>query len=60
MIISSNFVNDLGEDTSTVQGHEDEMQLYKAMKLTTEHGQFAMHVGATSILDQAYLDDDNS
>ena len=59
-IISSNFVNDQDEDTSTVQGFEDEMQLYKPMKLRTEHGQFAMHVGATSILDQAYLDDDDS
>ena len=35
-IISSNFVNDQDdqdEDTSTVQGFEDEMQLYQAMKL---------------------------
>ena len=40
-IISSNFVNDQDdqdEDTSTVQGFEDEMQLYQAMKLRTEHG----------------------
>ena len=46
--------------TSTVQGFEDETQLYQAMKLRTEHGQFAMNVGATSIFDQAYLDDDYS
>ena len=36
------------------------MQLYQAMKLRTEHGQFAMNIGATNILDQAYLDDDDS
>ena len=62
-IISSNFVNDQDdqdEDTSTVQGFEDEMQLYKVMKLRTEHGQFAMNIGATNILDQAYLDDDDN
>ena len=54
-IILSNFVNDQDEDTSTVQGFEDEMQLYQAMKLRTEHGQLAMNIGATNILDQAYL-----
>ena len=64
-IISSNVVNDQDdqdEDTSTVQGFEDEMQLYQAKKLRTEHGQFAMNIGATNILDQAYLyyDDDDS
>ena len=59
-LISSNFVNDKDEDTSTIQGFDDEMQLYHAMKLRTEHGQLAMNVGATSILDQAYLDDDDS
>ena len=61
-IISSNFVNyqdDQNEDTSTVQGFEHEMQLYQAMKLKTEHGQFAMNIGATNILDQAYLDHDD-
>ena len=36
------------------------MQLYQAIKLRTEHGQFAMNIGATSILDKAYLDDDDS
>ena len=59
MLISSNFVNQ-DEDTNTVQGFEDEMQLYQALKLRTEHGQFAMNIGATSILDQTYLDDDDS
>ena len=59
MLISSNVV-DQDEDTSTVHGFEDKMQLYQAMKLRTEHGQFAMNVGATSILDQVYLDDDDS
>ena len=61
-IISSNFVNDQddqNEDTSTVQGFEDEIQLYQAMKMRTEHGQFAMNIGATNILDQAYLDNDD-
>ena len=59
-IISTNFVHEQDEATSTVQGFEDELQLYQAMKLRTEHGQFAMNIGATSILDQAYLDDDDS
>ena len=35
------------------------MQLYQAMKLKTEHGKFAMNTGATNILDQAYLDNDD-
>ena len=34
------------------------MQLYQAMKLRTEHGQFAMNIIATDILDHAYMDDD--
>ena len=60
MIFSSNFVNDQDEEISTVKELEDEMQLYQAMKLRTEHGQFAMNIGATNILDQAYLDADDS
>ena len=28
--------------------------------MRNEHGQFAMNIGATSILDQTYLDDDDS
>ena len=59
IFISSNFV-DQDEDTSTVHGFEDENQLYQALKMRYEHGQFAMHIGATSIFDQIYLDDDNS
>ena len=58
IFISSNFV-DQDEDTSTVQGFEDEKQLYQALKLRNEHGQFAMNIGATSIFDQIYLDDDD-
>ena len=48
ILISSNFV-DHDEDTSTVQGFEDEKQLYQALKLRNEHGQFAMNISATSI-----------
>ena len=62
-IISSNFVNDQDDqdkDASTVHGFENEMQLYHDMKLRSEHGQFAMNIGATNILVQAYLDDDDS
>ena len=59
IFISSNFV-DQDEDTSTVQGFEDEKQLYQALKLRNEHGQFAMNIGSTSIFDQIYLDDDDS
>ena len=29
------------------------------MKLRTEHGKFAMNIGAINILDHAYLDDDD-
>ena len=61
-IISSNFVNDQDDqdvDISTAHGFEDEMQLYQAMKLRAEHGKFAMNIGATNILDQAYLDDND-
>ena len=59
IFISSNFV-DQDEDTSTVQGFEDEKQLYHALKLRNEHGKFAMNIGATSIFDQIYLDDEDS
>ena len=57
--ISSNFV-DQDEDTSNVHGFEDENQLYQALKMRNEHGQFAMNIGATSIFDLLYLDDDDS
>ena len=59
IFISSNFV-DQDEDTSTVHGFEDEKQFYQALKMRNEHGQFPMNIGATSILDQIYLDDDDS
>ena len=59
IFISSNFV-DQDEDTSTVHGFENENQLYQALKMRNEHGQFAMNIGATSIFDQIYLDDDDS
>ena len=39
-------------------GFEDEHQLYQALNTRNKHGQFAMSIGATSILDQPYLDDD--
>ena len=59
ILISSNFV-DQDEDISTVEGFEDEMHLYQALELRNEHGQFAMNIGASSILDQTYLDEDDS
>ena len=31
----------------------------KAMNMRNEHGQFAINIGATSILDQPFLDDDD-
>ena len=37
-----------------------EMQLYQAMKLRSEHGQFAMNIGASNILDHSYLDDNDN
>ena len=59
ILISSNLV-DQDEDINNVQGFENEKQLYQALKLRNEHGQFAMNIGATSIFDQVYLDDDDS
>ena len=59
MFISSNFV-DQDEDINTVHGFEDENQLYQALDLRNEHGQYAMNIGATSIFDQIYMDDDDS
>ena len=59
MLISSHFV-DQDEDINTVHGFEDENQLYQALNMRNEHGQFAMNIGATSIFDQTYLDDDDS
>ena len=33
--------------------------MYQALNMRNKHGQFAMNIGATSILDQPYLDDDD-
>ena len=60
MAVSSYFV-DQDEDINATYGFEDEHQLYQALNVRNEHGQFAMSIGATSILDQPYLlDDDDS
>ena len=56
--VSSYFV-DQDEDINAAHGFEDEHQLYQALNMRNEHGQFAMNSGATSILDQTYLDDDS-
>ena len=58
MAVSSYFV-DQDEDIDATYGFEDEHQLYHALNMRNEHGQFAMSIGATSILDQPYLDDDD-
>ena len=57
MAVSSYFI-DQDEHINTTYGFEDEHQLYQAMHMRNEHGQFAMNIGATIILDQPYLDDD--
>ena len=59
MVVSSHFVHQ-DEDIHTVHGFEDENQLSQALSMRNEHGQFAMNIGATSIFDQTYLDDDDS
>ena len=59
MAVSSYFV-DQDEAINATFGFEDEYQLYQALNMKNEHGQFAMSIGATSILDQPYLDDDDS
>ena len=58
MAVSSYFV-DQDEDINATYGFEDEHQLYQALNMRSEHGQFVMSIGATSILDQPYLDDDD-
>ena len=58
MAVSSYFV-DQDEDINATYGFEDEHQLYHALNMRNEHGQFAMSIGATSTLDQPYLDDDD-
>ena len=59
MVISSHFV-DQDEDINTAHGFEDENQLYQALNMRNEHGQYAMNIDATSIFDQIYLDDEDS
>ena len=59
MVISSHFV-DQDEDINPVQGFENEKQLYQALKMRNKHGQFAMNIGATSIFNQTFLNDDDS
>ena len=58
MAVSSYFV-DQDEEINATDGFEDEHQLNHAMNMRNKHGQFAMSIGATSILDQPYLDDDD-
>ena len=58
MAVSSYFV-DQDEAINATYGFEDEHQLYQALNMRNKHGQFAMSIGATSILDQPYLDDDD-
>ena len=58
MVVSSHFV-DQDEDINAVHGFEDENQLSQALNMRNKHGQFAMNIGATSIFDQTYLDDDD-
>ena len=58
MAVSSYFV-DQDEDINATYGFEDEHQLYHALNMRNEHGQFAMSIAATSILDQPYQDDDD-
>ena len=53
MAVSSYFV-DQDEDINASYGFEDEHQLYHDLNMRNEHGQFAMSIGATSILDQPF------
>ena len=53
MAVSSYFdVQD--EAINATYGFEDEHQLYQALNMRNEHGQFAMNIGATSIFDQPH------
>ena len=58
MAVSSYFV-DQDEAITATYGFEDEHLLYHALNMRNKHGQFAMSIGATNILDQPYLDDDD-
>ena len=51
MAVSSYFVYQ-DEDINATYGFEDEHQLYQALNMRNEHGQFAMNIGTTSIFDQ--------
>ena len=55
----SSYLVDQDENINATYGFEDEHQLYHALKMRNKHGEFAMSIGATSILDQPYLDDDD-
>ena len=57
-IAVSSYVVDQDDDINATYGLEDEHQLYQALNMRNKHGQVAMNIGATSILDQPYLDDD--
>ena len=59
MVVSS-YVVDQDEDINAVHGFEDEHQLCQVLNIRNKHRQFVMNTGATSILDQPYMDDDNS
>ena len=59
MVVSSYFVHQ-DEDINAVHGFGVEHQLYQALNMRNEHGQFAMNIGATSIFDQTYLGDGDS
>ena len=54
------YLVDQDEDINAAHGFEDEHQLYQALNTRNDYGQFAMNIGATSIFDQTYLDDDDS
>ena len=58
MAVSFYFVEQ-DEDINADYISEDEHQLYYALNMRNKHGQFAMSIGATSILDQPCLDDDD-
>ena len=58
MAVSSYFV-DQDEESNATYGFDDEHQFYHALNIRNKHGQFAMSIGVTSILDHPYLDDDD-
>ena len=58
MAVASYFV-DQDEDSNATYGLEDEHQLYQFLNMRDRHGRFAMNIGATRILDQPDLGDDD-